>query len=81
MPMLAISPTKAIWSRQDHADWTRYWNEVNVQEGNPDANIDFHWADQFPIRTPTLLRCAIVNPTVVPLLCKFYRRKKSQKHI
>jgi 2-hydroxychromene-2-carboxylate isomerase len=24
MPMNAVSPTKALWSRQDHADWTRY---------------------------------------------------------
>ncbi|KAF2676294.1 thioredoxin-like protein [Lentithecium fluviatile CBS 122367] len=68
MPMLAISPTKAMWSRQDHADWTRYWNAVNAQEGSTDANINFHWADIFPIRTPTLLRCAIVDTTVVPLL-------------
>lgn len=68
LPMAAVSPAKAMWSRQDHADWTRYWNAVNKQEGSPDANIDFYWADQFPIRTPTCLRCAIVDPTVVPLL-------------
>jgi 2-hydroxychromene-2-carboxylate isomerase len=70
MPMMAVSKTKALWSRQDHADWTAYWNAVNTQEGRPDKNIDFHWADQFPIRTPTVLRVAIVEPKTVPLLCK-----------
>ncbi|KAF2023637.1 thioredoxin-like protein [Setomelanomma holmii] len=68
MPMLAVSKTKALWSRQDHADWTAYWNAVNTQEGRPDKNIDFHWAHQFPIRTPTVLRVAIVEPKTIPLL-------------
>ena len=68
LPMSAVSPTKAAWSRQDHADWTRYWNAINIQEGNPDKNIDFYWADVFPIRTPTVLRVAIAEPSTVPLL-------------
>lgn len=66
--MTAISPTKAVWSRQDHADWVHYWNSVNAQEGSPDKNIDFYWADIFPIRTPTVLRVAIAEPSTVPLL-------------
>lgn len=70
MPMLAISPAKASWSKQDHADWTAYWNAVNVSEGGQDNAIAFHWADVFPIRTPTVLRVAIVEPRTVPLLCK-----------
>lgn len=70
LPMAAVSKTKALWSKQDHADWTKYWNAVNVQDGNRDENIDFYWADQFPIRTPTVLRVALVDPTLVPLLCK-----------
>lgn len=69
MPMLAISPAKAVWSRQDHADWTAYWNAVNISEGGDDKHITFHWADVFPIRTPTVLRVAIVEPATVPLLC------------
>ncbi|CAI6335540.1 unnamed protein product [Periconia digitata] len=68
MPMTAISPTKAIWSRQDHADWVQYWNSINAQNGSPDKNIDFHWADVFPIRTPTVLRVAIAEPSTVALL-------------
>jgi 2-hydroxychromene-2-carboxylate isomerase len=72
MPMLAISPAKAAWSRQDHADWTAYWNAVNASQGSMSREITFHWADQFPIRTPTVLRIAIVEPAAVPLLCKFH---------
>lgn len=70
MPMLAVSPTKAAWSRQDHADWTAYWNAVNASQGSKDKEIDFHWADAFPIRTPTVLRVVIVEPTTVAVLCK-----------
>ncbi|KAF1979552.1 thioredoxin-like protein [Bimuria novae-zelandiae CBS 107.79] len=64
----ADSPTKAAWSRQDQGDYVRFWNAVNVQKGRPDKNIDFHWPDVFPIRTPTVLRCAIVEPSTVPIL-------------
>ena len=70
MPMLAISAAKAAWSRQDHADWTAYWNAVNISEGGADKLISFQWAEVFPIRTPTVLRVAIVEPKTVPLLCK-----------
>ena len=70
MPMLAVSPAKAAWSRQDHGDWAAYWNAVNLSQGSQDKEIAFHWADVFPIRTPTVLRIAIVEPATVPLLCK-----------
>lgn len=69
MPMLAVSPTKAQWSVQDHADWTAYWNAVNTSEGGSDKPITFHWAEVFPIRTPIVLRVAFVEPATVPLLC------------
>ncbi|KAF2107276.1 DSBA-like thioredoxin domain-containing protein [Lophiotrema nucula] len=62
LPMAAVSAVKAAYSRFDHADWTSYWNAINIQEGKPDKNIDFHWADVFPIRTPTALRCLLVEP-------------------
>jgi 2-hydroxychromene-2-carboxylate isomerase len=68
MPMLAVSPAKAAWSRQDHKDWVLYWNAVNTSQGNKDKEIAFQWADVFPIRTPTVLRVAIVEPATVPLL-------------
>lgn len=67
MPMLAVSETKANWSRQDHADWTNWWNAVGGSE-----QIKFKWASQFPIRTPTVLRVAIAQPETTALLCKSY---------
>lgn len=70
LPMAAVSAQKAAWSRQDHADWVRFWNVVNEQDGRPDKAIAFHWADIFPIRTPTVLRCALADPTCVEVLCK-----------
>jgi 2-hydroxychromene-2-carboxylate isomerase len=71
MPMLAVSNTKAAWSRQDHEDWTAWWNAVNEQEGQADKVVDFYWADVFPIRTPTVLRVAIAEPKTTALLCEF----------
>jgi 2-hydroxychromene-2-carboxylate isomerase len=70
MPMLAVSKAKANWSTRDHEDWVRWWNAVNVQEGGKDKAIDFHWAEVFPIRTPTVLRVGIVEPDAAPLLCE-----------
>lgn len=71
-PGKAISPAKMLWSRQDHADWTKWWNSVDIQEGHKDGQIKFHWADNFPIRTPTVLRVALVEPQTVKTLCKCY---------
>jgi 2-hydroxychromene-2-carboxylate isomerase len=69
MPMLAVSKAKADWSRRDHEDWCRWWNSVNEQERRQDPAIEFEWAKQFPIRTPTVLRVGIVEEKTVPLLC------------
>jgi 2-hydroxychromene-2-carboxylate isomerase len=74
LPMAAVSPAKALWSRQDHADWVDWWNSVNAQEGETDKRIEFHWADEFPIRTPTVLRVAIAAPETTALLCEFWLR-------
>jgi 2-hydroxychromene-2-carboxylate isomerase len=71
MPMLAISKAKAAWSRQDHGDWTEWWNAISTQEGGKDKMIGFNWAEVFPIRTPTVLRVGIVEPRTVSLLCEF----------
>ncbi|EMD92940.1 hypothetical protein COCC4DRAFT_169992 [Bipolaris maydis ATCC 48331] len=74
MPMMAVSQAKAEWSRRDHADWTRWWNAVDVQEGQQeggkgkDGPIKFYWADKFPIRTPTVLRVGIVEPAATKVL-------------
>lgn len=72
LPMAAVSKAKAQWVRQDHADWTAWWNAINEQEGNKDAAIKFHWAEKFPIRTPTVLRVVLVKPETVGVLCKSF---------
>ena len=69
--MAAISEQKRKYSQLDHTDWVRWWNQVNKQEGSPDKNIDFHWAEIFPIRTPTLLRTVLVEPNLIGPLCMF----------
>ena len=69
--MAAVSDAKRRYMLLDLGDWIRHWNAINAQEGSPDKPIEFRWPDQFPIRTPTLLRCAITDPSLVPLLCKF----------
>ncbi|KPI40947.1 uncharacterized protein AB675_10862 [Cyphellophora attinorum] len=67
-PMAAVSEAKRIYSQLDHSDWTKWWNDVNHQEGRPDKNIDFYWADIFPIRTPTVLRAVLAEPKLVDVL-------------
>ncbi|KIW94808.1 uncharacterized protein Z519_04785 [Cladophialophora bantiana CBS 173.52] len=68
VPMAAISQAKRNYMRQDLGDWIRHWNSINQQRGSHDKPIEFRWPSQFPIRTPTALRCAIVDPNLVPLL-------------
>jgi 2-hydroxychromene-2-carboxylate isomerase len=70
MPMLAYSEAKRNYSTADHKDWMNWWNAVNVQEGRKDKEIEFHWADVFPIRTPTVLRVGIIEPRAVDVLCE-----------
>ncbi len=68
--MAAISEAKRKYSGLDHLDWCRWWNDINEQNGRPDRNIDFYWADVFPIRTPTVLRAVLVEPRLVDALCE-----------
>ncbi|KAK4613153.1 hypothetical protein CLAFUR0_12733 [Fulvia fulva] len=67
-PTSAISEQKRNYSNLDHGDWVRWWNAVNIQNGSPDKNIDFYWADKFPIRTPTVLRAVLAEPKLVDVL-------------
>lgn len=71
MPMAAVSKAKANWSKQDHRDWTSWWNAVDAQDGAGEQ-VKFQWADVFPIRTPTVLRVGIVEPKTVPALCEYF---------
>jgi hypothetical protein len=71
--MAAVSEAKRKYSQLDHSDWCRWWNDINHQNGRPDKNIDFYWADVFPIRTPTVLRAVLVEPRLVDVLCESFR--------
>lgn len=71
-PSTAISKQKREYMNADHRDWVRFWNAVNAQTGGKDKEIEFYWADNFPIRTPSLLRVALVEPATVSVLCEFY---------
>jgi len=69
--MLAMSPQKQAYIRQDQADWVRHWNAINSQERGPEKPIKLHFPDIFPIRSPVLLRIAMVEPKTTPVLCTF----------
>lgn len=71
--MSAVSEQKRNYSLLDHRDWSRWWNALNEQNGKPDQPINFYWTDKFPIRTPTVLRAALVEPNLVEPLCKSYQ--------
>ncbi|KAK5057870.1 hypothetical protein LTR84_011871 [Exophiala bonariae] len=68
LPMGAISEFKRKYVGLDQGDWVKWWNDINRQNGRPDKNIDFKWADVFPIRTPTVLRAVLVEPRLVDIL-------------
>jgi hypothetical protein len=71
MPMLAVSPQKRAYGGKDQTDWIRHWNGLNAQSGTPDERITLRFPDQFPIRSPTLLRVAMVDPRTIPVICIF----------
>lgn len=71
IPMLAMSPQKQAYIRQDQADWVRHWNAINSQERGPEKPIQLRFPDIFPIRSPVLLRIAMVEPKTTPVLCAF----------
>ncbi|KAH8681715.1 thioredoxin-like protein [Xylariales sp. PMI_506] len=68
LPMMATSKPKMEYGQNDLRDWARFWNKVNEQEGISTGPLPFRWPDQFPIRSPTMLRCAIIDPTCIPVL-------------
>ena len=69
--MLAMSPQKLAYTRQDQADWVRHWNAINSQQDGSKKAIEFRFPDVFPIRSPTLLRIAMIEPKTIPVLCRF----------
>ncbi|KAI0024708.1 protein disulfide [Xylariomycetidae sp. FL0641] len=70
LPGAVISEQKRRYSLQDIHDWAEFWSVVDQQEGFSDEPIAFHWPDNFPIRSPTLLRCALASPECMSVLYK-----------
>ncbi|KAI1502265.1 protein disulfide [Biscogniauxia marginata] len=68
LPSSAMSVQKRQYNIQDLHDWIKFWSDVDKQEENSYEPIRFRWPDVFPIRSPTLLRCAIANPSCIPVL-------------
>ncbi|KAI8634543.1 protein disulfide [Xylariaceae sp. FL1651] len=68
MPSMVISEQKRRYNLLDLLDWVKFWSTVDQQEGYSERAIGFRWPDTFPIRSPSLLRCAIANPDCVPVL-------------
>ncbi|KAH9887531.1 protein disulfide [Xylariomycetidae sp. FL2044] len=68
MPVMANSEQRRNYDFQDLHDWTNFWNAVDQQEGCSNEPFSIYWTDHFPLRSPTMLRCAVVNPRVIPVL-------------
>ncbi|KAK4700647.1 hypothetical protein P7C70_g5596, partial [Phenoliferia sp. Uapishka_3] len=79
MPMLTMPEVKRKYVLQDQRDWTKYWNAVNAQESPPDEPVELNWPDTFPIRSPTALRVAILEPNTVPAV--YYAAWRDKKGI
>ncbi|KAH7024629.1 thioredoxin-like protein [Microdochium trichocladiopsis] len=71
LPLFAASPQKRAWSSLDMQDWERFWQAVDNQDGLEGKDVmpePLRWPDVFPIRSPNLSRCALVDEAVVPTL-------------
>ncbi|KAI1335474.1 protein disulfide [Xylariaceae sp. FL0016] len=68
MPSTVVSEQKRQYGLRDLFDWVKFWGAVDEQEGRGERQAQFRWPDNFPIRSPTLLRCAIVNLDCIPVL-------------
>jgi len=58
----------------DMQDWQNFWRAVDERDGLKETEVmpeRIRWPDVFPIRSPNLLRCALVDESVVPALCKY----------
>lgn len=68
LPGQALIPAKQKYASQDILDWVRYWSAVNKQEYPPIEGPNFRWPDEFPIRSVTALRVAILDPSTIPAI-------------
>ncbi|KAI0480355.1 thioredoxin-like protein [Xylariaceae sp. FL0804] len=68
MPSMVTSAHKRQYSLQDLFDWVAFWNTVDKQQGLTGRSRALHWPDVFPIRSPTLLKCAVADASCIPTL-------------
>jgi 2-hydroxychromene-2-carboxylate isomerase len=54
VPLFAMSETKREYMLQDLGDWAKWWG------------VDFHFPEQFPLRTVAALRVALQDPSTTP---------------
>ncbi|KAM0750379.1 thioredoxin-like protein [Meredithblackwellia eburnea MCA 4105] len=65
VPMQNMPEEKQRYARQDQEDWVRYWSAVNAQEHPPLPPVKLEWPDEFPIRSVTALRVALLEPKTI----------------
>lgn len=70
LPGLAQIPAKVQYAKQDLQDWNTYWSAVNSQEYPPIDPPNFQYCDEFPIRSVTALRVALLEPLAVAAIFK-----------
>lgn len=63
-------PAKREYAAQDLKDWVEWWRAVNAQEYPPIEGPEFVYPDEFPIRSVTALRVALLEPKTIPAICK-----------
>ncbi|KAI1490633.1 protein disulfide [Biscogniauxia mediterranea] len=68
LPLSSMSEQRRRYYLQDMHDWVKFWNDVDRQEDSSREPTGFRWPDVFPIRSPTLLRCAIADPSCISAL-------------
>ncbi|SCV70047.1 BQ2448_1441 [Microbotryum intermedium] len=68
VPMESMSEARRNYNMQDLQDWNRYWTAVNAQEYPPIDGPSMVWPDEFPIRSVTALRVALLEPKTIPAL-------------
>lgn len=66
VPMNTLSEAKRRYNAQDLMDWSAYWDGCNAKEYPPIEGPHLRWPDEFPIRSVTALRVAIIEPKTVP---------------
>ena len=56
VPLLTMTPPKRRYMGKDLQDWANWWG------------VPFEFAKVFPLRTPTALRVALIDPSTTPVI-------------